>query len=140
MADHSVIYHETSTPYSIRDSSSVIRPPGNRPRTFTAKLFRIELHRIEAVVSILLVASCEATPAGFALGKLYGNFPVPGRHLLADVCGLAAGVLNVASATGVSSIPLVHMQKVQVEPAVSKISFVVHIAFANDPFSMASEA
>ena len=107
---------------------------------FTAKLFRIELHRIEAVVSILLVTSCEATPAGFALGEIYGNFPVPRRHLLADMCRLAAGMLNVAGAAGVRILLPVHMQIVQVEPAVSKISLVVHVAFANDRFFMADEA
>ena len=103
-------------------------------------LFRAELNRIDAVVSILLVTPGEATAAGFALGKLYGNCPVPGWHLLSDMCGLAAGVLNVASAAGVSRIPSVHVQMVQVEPAVSKISLGVHVAFANHLFAMASEA
>ena len=106
----------------------------------TAKLFRIELHRIDAVVIMLLVTSREATAAGFALGKLYGNCPVPRQRLLADLCGLAAGVPIVAGAAGVPPPLPVHMQIVQVEPAVSKISLVVPIAFANDPVCMASEA
>ena len=106
---------------------------------FTAKLFRIELRRIYAVVGILLVTSREATAAGFALGKLYGNGPDPPRCLLADLCGLAAVVGVVAGAAGESLIFPVHMQRVQVEPTISKISLVVHVAFANDPFFMANE-
>lgn len=114
----------------------------NNSKLLTARtsLLGIELHRIDTVVSILLVTSGEATAAGFALGKPDGNCPDPPRSLLADLCGLAADVRIVAGAAGEPPILPVNMQIVQVEPAVSKISLVVHVAFADDPFLMASEA
>lgn len=90
------------------------------------------MHRIDAVVSKLLVTSRTTTAASIALGKSYWDIPVAGRYLLADMRGLVAGVLNVASAAGVSGILSIYMQIVQVESTVPKTGLVVHIAFANE--------
>ena len=88
---------------------------------------------------MLSVASCEATASGIALGKRDWNCPDPPRSIFADLSGLAADVCIVAGAAGEPPILPVHMQIVQIEPAVAKTSLIVHVAFADDRFFMASE-
>jgi len=118
----------------------VVVPRIFRPCGLEASLLRTELHRIDTVIGILPVASCQAAASRIAFVNSDRNLPVSELHLIADQFGLVAGMLAVAGTAGLPAFLPVYMKVMQIEPAVAKIRILGRVAFAHDLLGMAGKA
>jgi len=123
-----------------RNSVLVFVPRIFRPCGREASLLCLELHRIDTVIDILPVASCNAAASGIAFLKLERKLPLPQLHLIADQLGLVAGMIAVAGPACLPILLLVYMKVMQIEPAVTKIRIRSCVAIARDFFRMARKA
>jgi hypothetical protein len=103
-------------------------------------LLGTELHRIDTVIGILLVASCKTAAATTAFPKLQRNIPDTELYLVSDQLWLAAGMIRVTCPAGLPAFLPVYMKVMQIDPAIAKIRIRSRVVFARDFFRMAGKA
>jgi hypothetical protein len=84
------------------------------PRGSDRSLLGIELYRIDAIIIIFSVATCNAAASGIAFLKLEQSFPYPVLHFVSDQPGLVDSMLAMAGPAGLPAFLLVYMKVMQI--------------------------